>query len=303
VKLQRPTQTFLPFSILSIVYLLLLAFLPTNTATAESYHLSSPEYHILGLLLGIPRIIVWFAAFYGFWRLDQYTMAIRKTVDGRAFMHVSRGLRWLAWGLPLSGIVGNLTGGITHAHPGFDTAGVLITHFITLIISLVSFSFISTGSRELLDSTGKQMPMSGLRVFALGFIFIGVAYCYATVRGVIVQHGHPYHMPMWLILLTVVIPYLYAWLMGFLAAYDFSLYRKHSSGLLYKSALNKLAGGLGLIIITSVLLQYITSTLTYLRRITLDWRLVGVYIILLVYATGFILLARGANQLKMIEEV
>lgn len=299
----KPTQTFLAFSILSLAYVILLLVLPPNAATTQTYRLSGLEYRILSLLLGVPRIVVWFAAFYGSARLAYYARKIYKTDEGQALEQVSRGLWWLAWGLPVSSIVTNIAGGITHLNHGLLAAAIIINHFVALIISIIAFTIIGSGTRKLLDVTHKNISIQALRALILGFLFLGVGYCYATVRSAQTHNPNPYHMPVWLILLTVVIPYLYAWLMGLLAAYELRLYCRHVAGVLYKHALGLLASGFSLAIVASVALQLITSSSNSLRRIAFNWTLLVLYAVLVVYAIGFLLVAVGANRLKKIEEV
>ena len=108
---------------------------------------------------------------------------------------------------------------------------------------------------------------------------------------------------MWLILLTIIIPYLYAWFMGLFAAYEIFLYSKQTKGLLYRRALTFLSGGFVITIISSVILQYVQSDTTRIRRISFNWLFVGIYLLLLIYASGFLLIGKGAQRLKRIEEV
>lgn len=300
---KRPNRTFLVFSILSLVYIILLLTLPPNAATTQTYHLSNLEYRILSLLLGVPRVIVWFAAFYGSARLAQYAGKIQDSTEGTAFEQISRGLWWLAWGLPVSSIVTNIAGGIVHGNHQSLGPAVISNHFVALSISVIAFTIIGGGTRKLLDVTNKNISIQALRVLLLSFLFLGVSYCYATIRSAQSHRPNPYYMPVWLILLTVVIPYLYAWLMGLLAAYELRLYCRHVAGVLYKRALSLLAGGFGLAIVASVILQLITSSSSYLRRIEFNWSLLVLYVALVLYAIGFLLVALGANRLKKIEEV
>jgi hypothetical protein len=303
IRVSRPTQTFISFSILSLAYILLTAFLPPVTATLKQYHLSINEYRVLTLLVAFPLVGVWFAAFYGYARVEQYSHTIRNTPDGQAFEKIGKGLRWLAWGLPVGSIVGSILGGIAHDYASLGTTAVVITHYVSLVISLVAFWVISSGTRDLTQVADKHLSLRAIRGLSSSFIFLGVTYTYITIRTVQAQATDPYRLPMWLILLTIIMPYLYAWLMGFLASYEISLYRKHVRGVFYKRALNLLSGGMSLVILSSVILQYLTSSSPYLRRITLDWVFLVVYIILAVYAAGFILITVGASKLKRIEEV
>jgi len=253
--------------------------------------------------VAIPLVVVWSAAFYGYASLERYALAIRKTADGKAFTTIARGLRWLAWGLPISSIASNILSGIAHNHLSFGKFAVIISHYVTLIISIVAFTIINNGTTQLVAATQKRLSINTLRGVLIGYITLATAYCAGTISNVVHRHTNVYYLPVWLISFTIIAPYLYAWLMGLFASYEISFYRKQVSGVFYKRALNLISWGLGMAIISSIILQYISSSSNYLRRIDFNWRLLLAYFFLLAYAIGFILVALGANKLKKIEEI
>jgi hypothetical protein len=134
-----------------------------------------------------------------------------------------------------------------------------------------------------------------------------VLYCYLTFRqfnpGSLGSTHNPYFLPIWLLLLTVIIPYLYAWFVGLLAAYEITSYSQQVRGVLYKQALHLLVGGLVAVIAGSILLQYISSVDPSPGHLVLDYRLLLVVLFRIVIGIGFVLIAAGANRLKRIEEV
>ena len=134
-------------------------------------------------------------------------------------------------------------------------------------------------------------------------IVISVMYCAVTLNAVEDLNPNPYRLPLWLILLTIIIPYLYSWMMGLFAVFEISQYRRVVRGVIYKDGLRLIATGTTCAIIASVALQYLTSSSPYLRLINLNSRLVISYVILITFAIGFILIAIGASKLKKIEEV
>jgi hypothetical protein len=112
-----------------------------------------------------------------------------------------------------------------------------------------------------------------------------------------------YHMSIWLILATVVAPYVFMWSMGLMAAYETYLYRKKVAGVLYQKSLSLLALGLGWLIVTSILFQFVTTLSARLTQLSIYWILIIIYSLLLVLSVGFILVALGAQELKKIEKV
>lgn len=290
------------YTAFAFLYILLAIVLPPNTAIIQTYNLSATEYHVLMVLVGLPMVAVWFAAFYGYIRLAQYAQIIRKHREGKAFAHLASGVKWLAWGLPLCANLNAILGGIAHSYPSFLSAGIIISHYTFLLIALMSFTAMANGARELADINGSLPAKPVLRFLLLGVVILCVAYTYVTTHA-ITKHNNPYHLPMWLILFTIIIPYLYAWMMGLVAAFQIAAYRNSVSGLLYKRALSMLASGTMLAIFSAIVFQYVTSSSAYLRRIHLNGSLLLIYLVLVVYAIGLIMIARGAERLRKIEEV
>jgi hypothetical protein len=284
-------------------YLILVVALPPSAATMHDYHLSSVEFRILSLLTGLPIAMVWFTSFFGYAALGSYAEKVDSSPEGASFAAVARGLKWLAWGLPINTCVAALLSGIARLNPDFVSAALIISHYTYLIISLVAFTYMSDGSRGLRDIVNKLPSKLAIRGMILASIVLSVTYCTVTLGTIQDQHPNSYRLPLWLILLTIIIPYLYAWLMGFFAVFEISQYRRSVRGLFYKQALRLLASGTTLAIVASVALQYLTSSSRYLRRIDLSWTLLFSYLIMITFAVGFILIALGAAKLKKMEEV
>jgi len=295
-------KTLVAFSALSLLYLVLGITLPPNTPTIQTYHLSITEYRVLVLLVCIPLIAVWFATFYGYALLDEYVATIRKTPEGKAYAAIAKGLRYLAWGLPVISIISTLLGGVVHSHTQFANDAFVVVHYLPLVVAMLAFWQIGTGSRALTDIHNVRPSGVATRWLFGSFTCIGVLFTYLTIRTA-ESVPNPYHLPMWLILLTIIVPYLYAWFMGLYASYEILLYNKRSRGLLYRRALNNVATGIVISIVTSVIFQYTQSDTTRLRRISFSWVFFGIYLLLALYASGFLLIGRGAKQLKKIEEV
>jgi hypothetical protein len=139
------------------------------------------------------------------------------------------------------------------------------------------------------------------------FLVAGVLYCYLIFRHLdltsLSSASNSYFLPIWLIVVSVIIPYLYAWFSGLLAAYEINLFGNHTDGFLYRRALRLLVAGLTAIILSFIALQYISSVEPSKGHLVLGYRLVLIIIFRIVGGGGFLLLAMGADRLKKIEEV
>jgi hypothetical protein len=95
---------------------------------------------------------------------------------------------------------------------------------------------------------------------------------------------------------------MFFWYLGVRGAYNIYLYRANISGQLYKGALNFLAAGIFFVVLGSVLTRMLTSISTTITNLKLTPLLLVIYGLLSVIATGYILIAIGAQKLRRIEE-
>jgi hypothetical protein len=295
------------YFILVGLYLLLIIFLPANKIARAEYHLSILQYHILLVIVVLPLIAIWFTAFYGYAQLLRYAQSITISRESKGFAELARGCRWLAWGFPIPSIISIVLNAILNNHPGFKGADVIIDNYIALLIPLVAFSILSSGSRLLSHRALLQISARALKLIVIIFVVIGVLFCYLTFRQVNLRDttstDNPFYLPIWLMVITLTIPYLYAWFTGLLAAYEISAYARHSAGILYRRPLALLTIGIILVIAGSITLQYFTSVEHRSLHLSLDGQLVATDGIRFIAGIGYILIAFGASRLRKIEEV
>jgi hypothetical protein len=295
------------YFVLAAVYLLLILLLPANSQAMHAYSLSGLEYRILYFAVALPAMAVWFAAFFGYAKLRDYARSIADSPEAGAFGRLATGCLWLAWSLPVPALMAILLNAVADQWPSFHSAAVIIVTYTTLAFSLVALSIIGMASRELLSHTKSHFSAANARSIMLLFVVGGVLYCYLTFRrfdsASLTATDNPYFLPIWLMLLTVIIPYLYAWFIGLLATYEIITYSKQVRGVLYKQALHLLVGGLITVIAASIALQYVSSVAPPTGHLSLNYRLVLITILRVIDGAGFILIALGALRLKKIEEV
>lgn len=305
--MKRKNSALWPILGLAILYIVLLFVLPANHDATHAYNLSALQYHVLLLAIELPVIIIWFIAFYGYGKLAEYATALKDAPEAVGFWSIARGAHWIAWELPIPALISVVLAFITNAHPRFEPAAVIISSYVSLIILLLAFSFISTGSRALATQAKSFISVNGIKILTLLFVVMGTLFCLFTFRHLDLHlmgdAQNPYYLPTWLVVLTLIIPYLYSWLIGLLAAYEILLLSHRTHGVLYKRGLLLLVIGLATIIATSTGLQYYRSVAPRTGHLSLGVTLIVSYAIELAAAIGFILLALGARRLKRIEEV
>lgn len=292
------------YAVLLVLYVVTVLIMPPSHITTQTYHLTSASYRVLLLLaIALPTFLTSLAAFYGYNQLEGYVKLIKDTKEGKAFHKLSVGCKWIALYVPVLALVGLILVAIANKIPDFRTASMLITSYLALAIAVVAFSAVSTGARLLADSADVRPSLRKTRLFTISFIVMSVLYCYFIVRHGLDQKASPYHMPIMGMLLTVVVPYFYSWMLGLLAVLDIDAYASKVSGVLYQRALRMLSLGILTVIGSSILSQYITSANTDRGRLVLGGLLVVRYLLYGGLAIGFILIAQSAKKLQQIEKI
>jgi hypothetical protein len=299
MKLQ--SKIFYTYIAFVVVYLLL-ALLPTPDKTAlTKYHLHATGARLLDFTLIIPTIVMWFAIFYGYGKLSRYGGLIGANQDGKQVAKLSKGLFVLAIGVPLISIISSALVLAARSHHGMTGASVIIPDYLNIVCALVAFFFINRGARGLNRISRSQPGFLTSHGVVLTVIIIGVIFCNLIAR----SHESlrtTYHMTYSLVMLTFAIPYMYIWFLGLFAIAEMYAYSKEVSGIIYRRAWNRLAIGLGAIIVIDILLQYLGTLSSWLMGLSLAKLLLLLYVLLLLLAGGFIVVALGSKELMKIEE-
>lgn len=292
---------------LAVLYILLIFILPASSATMRIYNFSAFEYHIVTLLVALPTMAVWLAAFVGYSQLRGYARAIRKTPEGIYFDQLAEGCTWLAWSLPVGTIVPFVLNALAEGHPGLHAGSIIISNYISLLLPLIAFSIVANASRGLINTVKGRLTLANVRILVVSFLLMGVLYCFLTFRhfdlSSLGSSHNPYFLPIWLMVLTVTVPYLYTWFIGILATFELIIFRRHVHGVLYKQPLGLLVGGLLTVILSSVALQYITSAEPRTGYLVLNYKLAVTLLFRIIGGVGFALIALGASRLQKIEDV
>lgn len=291
------------YTILLIITAILTVFVPASPSVLQTLHTSEEVYRVLIITLLVPYAIIWFSAFYGYDQLAKYSQALIFTGEGKAFRKIANGLGVLAWGLILQALSSLVLNSITHAHPGFDAMETFINHYFGLLIALIAFLTIESGTYALAQLVHAHYSHSVYR----WLVIIGAAVGALFQRVVFlnqVSGRNPYHLSAVPLIFTIIVPYVFTWIMGVISVYELALYAATVKGLLYKHALQFLANGISVVILLSVVTQFISAAvISPKNNASFGTILLMVYVLFAAIALGFVLVAIGSRRLKRIEEV
>lgn len=293
------------FAALMLCYLILNLTLPTDPQSLEKYQLTQSGARLLNLSFVIPLFIVYASAFYGFLRFHDYAGSVKKSKESPALYNLAYGLMVLAFSLPIQSILGSLFSYVKYRHQDLVPFVTVFREYLALVLASVALYLIARGAQGLFDTLKKDKKVLLHPYYALlGPIVLASVYTWFLTAKVSSATGEPSHyLPEWMIILTLSIPYIFVWCVGIRAALQLRLYRDGVKGVIYKRAFDHLSKGIGVVVLISITIQFITTLSAALSRLSLAPLLLVVYFLVALYAVGYGFVARGAKKLKQIEEV
>jgi hypothetical protein len=190
-------------------------------------------------------------------------------------------------------------------------ATTIIANYLAIALYLTAFWLVYLGSQALVRLAGNgHVRGTHHNLIVIATTVVGVFYTHFTLqnpnRTVATTRGADeasFYLSDWLILLTIVVPYVITWFIGFYAAFNIIRYTDSVPGILYKRLLGSLAKGLVAIVLVTVLLQFLRDFQHIFADLSLTPLLMIIYLLLAAYTVGYIYVAAGASKLQRIEEV
>lgn len=278
-----------------------------NPQILEKYHISLDQIHVLTLTVMIPYIIIWFIGLVGYMRLKLYVDALGDSDDGRGFQKILYGILLLVLWLPTSVLLSGVATGYYGNHPEATAEQIRIVNYFNVVVLVPAFYFIYAGSKKLglvakVKTHGLTQRQSLLfMIFAVLYTFLVLSDTYRQVAPDSTTVA-TYYEPDWLIVLTIIIPRLVTWFIGLAAVANIMLYRQKVKGAIYRLALKYLAAGIGIVVVTIIVLRALQSLTSVLGHWSLGLLFLLVYALLVILGTGYVCIAKGASRLLKIEE-
>lgn len=280
----------------ALTYSLLTFFAPIRQ---NPYNLSQLQTRLLQLTIVLPVVGIWWAAIYGGTRFKRYADSIKDSPDGQALKRVATGLLVLAVGLIVAQTFSTLRAYVSVGTevPAWFRA---IVNRISVAFPLTAFFLMWRGSQKLLALTSKKRLSLGVTT---GVVVVLAALGFAYANGVINSptKSQTYALSDTWTISTVIVPFVLSWILGLLAAINILVYSKYTKGVIYKDALGSLVKGVVLVVTFSVVVQLLTASAGIFQGLSLKAILGVVYLLIILFAAGYIVIARGAKKLMSIE--
>jgi hypothetical protein len=284
-----------------VAYFMLTMLAPVRSNT---YHLTALQIGLLQLTIVVPVLIIWVIALRGATRFHHYAAIIRDSPDGKALRLISIGLFFLI----LNFISQSLIGATRPYFVGTDFIypSVFLRNQLPVALTLIAFGCILAGSRRLGQTSLHPLTKDRLLSTLLPYVLLSAIFAwwfYSNLQHVTTGGVPNYALPGKAPFYTLAVPYIISWLMGILAIAHIAEYTRHVKGIIYRKALRSLAHGISAVLAFSILLQMLSVATIFILHLSLTNVLILLYVLLFMYALGFVLIDRGARKLIQIENV
>jgi hypothetical protein len=299
----------LTVAVLWVLYAVLNVMAPASPAISR-YGITITQGNLLRATVLLPLLVIWLAALFAVVRFRYYTGLLRGSSDATAFKYLAQGLIMLFLVIVLPSFV-SLVASYSPASLAMQKASVIIRNYLNVILYLLAFWYMWQGSRNLnktVEVPLKRYKRDQTAVIALLAVLV-IIYIWAIFNNQFRTISNDplvrptYYLSDWLIILTVFIPYVIAWFWGSLAIVNIRTFAQQVPGIFYRKAFTWVARGLIVIVALSICLQFLSQSASVFSHATLKLILLIVYLLLLAIASGYLLLAKGARDLAVIEEI
>ncbi len=276
--------------------------------TAITSTLSDFQLRLIQASFIIPIVLIWWAAVYGATTFKKYAQLIKGSSDGQALNVVANGLLVLTGGLIAGSLWTTIAAGFWPP-PSHTATKIIVSNYLTILFPLLAFYVMVRGAVGLVQLSKAQSAFKwSILVSLVWFILFSSLYVGLVFSG---QYRNfspspsitSFWLPDSLLITTIIIPNILVWALGIMTATALLVYVKSAKGILYKQAIRQLGVGLLSVIIFSILVQMWAAVGTVWAYLNLAWILIVIYIIVLLYAIGYLYIASGARRLRQIEEV
>lgn len=273
--------------------------------TIDRYDFSDTDIFWLRVTIVVPIAAIWLIAANGFLRLLRYAEAIQGSAEGQPIRQMANGIMILAFGFVLTSIAGSLASIQIADNPNLEPVTTVFRNYFQVAFPLIAFIYINNGAAALSRTLKLDLPDLHTRLFMLGFIILASVYTAMMVSTPFSPQSMSeiYFLPEWLVILSIIVPYLFTWYNGLGAAYWLIRYGQNVKGVIYKQAFGRLAFGFIVITITAIILRFISTIGEQLIELSISPLLTIIYTLVFLYALGYGLVSIGANRLARLEKV
>jgi len=280
-----------------------LTIMAPRTPSQNALGLTPLQLMLLQLTIVVPYMVAWLAGTRGALGFKSCSEMIPEAEGGRGFRGFGFGVAMLVAGSLLTALIGAWR---PFAAPGSAAvvAVTIVNNYVYVLTSLLASVFMFRGAGRLVGKDANRAYGRDDLVMAviLGVVIAGL---YAPLvytnpsRQVSLNAAvaASYYLPDALIALTIILPFIVAWTLGFMTAMRIARYAPPGRDPRQKKAVRKFVNGLWMTLFSSILLQLLVSIGTdRLLALGLGSILALIYVFIILQIAGFALISAGSNR-------
>lgn len=298
-----PHERYL-YGSLAVAAVLLIGLTSQVALTARQPSHSNLALYLLKMTVVVPEIAIWLLAALSTKRFKCYALSIKSEPDGRHMNVVANGLLWLVGyivSLCLASPIHDLLLSGRHAY-----AATVLTNHLPIILVLVASAYIFVGSRGLAGLTradfwNRRNTLRLLVPFALLMVVFIADFYLEAPRLRDIAGNLRFALPVYLLLVTYVLPHLVVWVLGLLSGFNLWWFVRHIEGAIYKILFAKIQQGLTIIFMAIFLAQLLICSPYAAANFQIGITLI--YALLVLTIVGYSLIFKGIRQLQNLEDI
>lgn len=304
-RTRRDWIVYLGVAVAEAAYVILMLLAPKAPQSSDSpIHLTPLQTVLLQLSIVVPYLVAWLAGARGALGFKQCGETVPDEEGGAGFRAFGVGVAVLVGGGLLSSLVGTFA---PYFRPNTSGAIALViaNNYLYVLTNLLSTLFLFRGATHLVKRADDRaherddLIMAGILGVIIAALYLPLVFSNpARQASSLPSTAATYYLPDALILLTLAVPYLVAWTLGFLTALRISRYAPPERDSNQKKAVRKFVNGLWMMIFSSILLQLLVSIGTArLLSLGIGAILGLVYVFLMLQIVGYAMISIGSKRL------
>jgi hypothetical protein len=298
----RDWPIYLAVIALEAVYVGLTLAAPQAPQAGGAIRLSPVQTVLLQLSIAVPYVVAWLVGTRGALDFRHCGASTPAAEGGRGFRSFFLGLAVLIGGGLLSALIGALGPYLPPNSPG-AVALVIAGNYAYVLTDLLAMLALFLGAWHLVGD-GHGVERDDVIISAVLVVIIAALYVPLVLSNPVRQASASpsvaatYYLPDAVIVITLIVPYLVAWTLGFLTTLRVVRYAPPERDALQRKGIRTFVKGLWVIIFSSILLQLLVSLGgVRLLALGLGQILVLVYAFIGLQIAGFVLISLGSNRL------
>ncbi len=295
------------------VFSLVISSSVTGIETTTRYAITPTYLQIIRVAFSIPTLIMWLMIGYAAISFNRYSEGIIESEDGKGYWYISQAFFIMLFSMILSNYITGIGSVIKEIHGSteyINNSITIVKNFFGVFLGLATYYSIFYGSQLLMSSISVTINWRKVYLY-VGYplFFVGLGYlAFIFTNDYRSFSAEPlirptYALPDILILFTIGLPNILSWFFGFAGLYLIVQFSHRTPGVIYKKLLRSFVVGISLILILTIVLQFLT-------QLSNMWVLVGIKPLLMIVTglfviilIGFYLIARSARNLEKIESI